>query len=341
MTRFERAFAILLLLGDRRMVTATDLARRFEVSVRTIYRDIDMLGATGVPVYAERGSAGGYRLLDGYFMPPVAFTRPEAVALLLGLTLLRALKASPFGDDQESAERKLVASLPPRLRPLLAETPRLIGFEAPAKDLLHPEPPGPPDNAGLEARAVELFLNGVLDGTRVRMHYETPYNPAGGHEIEAAPAGLLWDRDRWYLIGRRLKPGVEPSGLRFWRADRVGAIELSTMRSDREGGFDVRQHLGRVWLEGAMAVWARSATVRIRLTPDLAGRMAEDWYFGKAPMDWSDPLAPVMTHGDNDPALIFELLRWLGPGAELLEPVALRARFRDELLGMAARYQEE
>src|SRR5271168_384107 len=85
MTRIERAFGILLLLSDGSSVTATTLARRFEVSVRTIYRDVEMLSASGVPVYAERGAGGGYRLHEGYFLPPVAFRRDEIVAILLGL----------------------------------------------------------------------------------------------------------------------------------------------------------------------------------------------------------------------------------------------------------------
>lgn len=348
MTRIERGFAILLLLSDGSMITASALARRFEVSVRTIYRDVEMLSATGVPLYAERGTTGGYRLLEGFFMPPVSFNRGETVAMLLSLALARALKVPPFAAALESAERKLVAALPRHLRSLLAETRRLIGFERAATDAFHPELPGPPGGAvadiASEARAVEIFLAAVLDGTRVRFAYRSPYRAGGAAaEIEAEPFGLLWDRDRWYLIGRPVEPGPRESGRRgggqrLWRADRIGEIAGSTLRAGAAGGFDVRHHLDRRWLRDAMAQWARSSPVRIRMRRQQAERLAADWYFRFARFEPSGPDAAVMTYGENDRASVLELVRWLGPGAELLEPAAWRATLRDELSQMAEAY---
>src|ERR1044072_2329971 len=104
MNRFDRALGILLLLRSGESLSATELARRFEVSTRTIYRDVEALGMVGVPVYAERGRDGGFRLVEGYFLPPVMFTRAEAVSLLLAVTLLRNLRSRPFAADLELAE---------------------------------------------------------------------------------------------------------------------------------------------------------------------------------------------------------------------------------------------
>src|SRR6266446_5309456 len=206
MTRIERGVAILLLLSDGSTLTASALARRFEVAVRTIYRDIEMLSATGVPVYAERGVRGGYRLLEGFFLPPVSFKRA-------------------------------------------------------ATDAFHAELPGASSSVESEARAVEIFLTAVLDGTRVRFTYRSPYRAGGAPaEVDAEPSGLLWDRDRWYLIGRLV--GARPgAGERLWRADRVGEIAASTMRATPAPSFDVRRQLGRAWLRDAMAQWARSSPV--------------------------------------------------------------------------------
>lgn len=341
MTRIERAFAILLLLSDGSLVTATDLARRFEVSVRTIYRDVEMLSLTGVPVYAERGAQGGYRLLEGYFLPPVTFSRAETVAMLLSLALARGLKVPPFAAELESAERKLVAALPARLKPLLAETRRLVGFERPAIDTFHPEWPGADDGTpaadAAEARAVETFLKAVLDGTRVRFTYRTPYSRPGS-TVEAQPQGLLWDRDRWYLIGLKLDARERPpeQTQRFWRADRVLEIEPSTLRSPA-APFDVRTHLGRAWLGRAMARWNCNDPVRIRMPRAKAERIRHDWYFRFAAYapDGADHV--IMSYGEGDPALAFELVRWLGPEAELLAPAAWREQLREELTAMAAK----
>ena len=338
MTRIERGFAILLLLSDGSTLTASTLARRFEVTVRTIYRDIEMLSATGVPVYAERGVHGGYRLLEGFFLPPVSFNRGETVAMLLALALVRGLKVPPFAAALDSAERKLVAALPRHLRPLLAETRRLIGFERAATDAFHAELPGPSGAVESEARAVEIFLTAVLDGTRVRFTYRSPYRAGGtGAEIDAEPSGLLWDRDRWYLIGR-LVGARQGTGQRLWRADRVGEIAASTMRATPAPSFDVRRQLGRTWLRDAMAQWARSSPVKIRLRRHQAERLATDWYFRFARFDEIAADEIVMTYGEYDAATAFELVRWLGPGAELLAPAEWRAQLGAELRGMAKRY---
>lgn len=334
MTRFERAFGILLALADGRMATAAALAERFEVSVRTIYRDVEMLSATGVPIYAERGAAGGYRLLEGYFLPPVAFTREEAVAGLLALALARGMAAPPFPAALESAERKLVAALPDRLRPLLAETRRLVGFERAAADLFHPEPPQPPGADAAASHAVEVFMKGALDGTRVRLVYRVPYRDGTAPEADVEPQGLLWDRDLWYLIGRR----VEADGRRverFWRADRVRAIQPSTMRFTPDRGFDVRRHLGRAWLGKAMAEWAGRSPVVIRMRPEQAARLSRDWMFGFARFE-PDGNSVRMTWGEVEAANALELVRWLGPGAELLSPAEWRDRLRDEAAAIAA-----
>src|SRR5260370_40708751 len=96
MTRIERGFAILLLLSDGSLIAATDLARRFEVSVRTIYRDVEMLSATGVPVYAARGASGGYPPVQCFFLPPGSVNRDAHIAPLPAPALAPALTSPPF-----------------------------------------------------------------------------------------------------------------------------------------------------------------------------------------------------------------------------------------------------
>lgn len=344
MTRAERAFAILVLLSDRRAVTATELAERFEVSVRTIYRDVEMLALTGVPVYAERGVKGGYRLMEGYFLPPVGFTRAEAVAALLALALTRSLKVVPFARDLAAAERKMVAAMPAQLRPLLAETARLIGFEGAAGDPFHPEDPPvmPPaaDGDATEARAVEVFLTALLDGTRVAIDYRTPYRPRRSNAmVDAEPRGVIWDRDRWYLVGDRLD-GPSGDRRRFWRADRVAAIEASTLRAERPP-FDVRDQLGRRWLATAMSRWSESSPVRIRMTRAQADRLRMDWLYRFGDFAPDGPEHEIVTYGEAEAAKTYELLRWLGPGSELLSPAAWRDGFRAELEVMAASHARE
>jgi predicted DNA-binding transcriptional regulator YafY len=346
MNRFDRTLGLLLLLRGGRVWSATELAGRFGVSARTIYRDVETLSALGVPVYAEMGRTGGFRLLQGYFLPPVMFSLGEAISLLLGLTLLGGLRSKPFAAELGTAEQKLLAAVPEGLRATLAEARKVIGFEAAPGDAFHPEPANPEpatDRAGApvpgEDGVVGTFLQAVLDRRAVSLRYRSPYRPAAG-QVTVEPLGLFWDRDRWYLAGRRLGHAERGETPRLWRADRVLAIEPRSMQVGPDPGFDVRRLLGRAWLGEAMARWREEAPVRIRLTRRQAERLRQDWYYRHADYAWLSEDACVMTFGEGDREVVLELLRWLGPGAELLEPAAWREAFRGELARMLAVYAE-
>jgi predicted DNA-binding transcriptional regulator YafY len=341
MNRFDRALAILLLLRDGRSWSASALAARLEVSPRTIYRDIETLGAVGVPVYAELGRNGGFRLMDGYFLPPISFAPDEAVSLLLGMTLLRSLRARPFAAALETGERKLLAAMPDTLRVTLAEARTVVGFEGAIGDAFHPEPPRPPAGSagetqpGTEERAIDTFLRAILEGRTLTLDYRSPYRPEPAR-LTIIPRGMFWDRDRWYLVGRRAE---HPGEIRLWRADRVVALAPGERVPGAEPAFDVRSLLGHGWLREAMVTWRAEAPVAIRLTRRQAERLSGDWYFRHATYEERGPNAVLLTFGESDRALVFALLRWLGPGAELIAPAEWRAPFTEELRRMATTYE--
>jgi predicted DNA-binding transcriptional regulator YafY len=343
MNRLDRALGILLLLRSGAIVPAAELARRFEVSSRTIYRDIDVLSGVGVPVYAEMGRNGGFRLAEGYFLPPIMFSNGEAAALLVGVAMLRRLRATPFAAELETSARKVLAALPEPMRAALGRAEQAIGFEAIPTDLLHPERDGPaaaggdPDGAlRHESDVLSGFLRALLEPAAVALRYRSPYakQPA---EATVAPLGLLWDRDRWYLVGAPAGEGGEP---RLWRADRVLALRREAATAEPPA-FDMRAILGRRWLQRAMARWAAEAPVVIALTAEQAARLGDDWYYRHARFEPLPDGRVAMTFGEGEPAVVLALLRWLGPGAELLEPRAWRRLWREELLAMLAAAGEE
>ena len=328
MTRLDRALGILLVLSGGKTASSTELARRFEVSVRTIYRDILVLESVGVPIVAVPGTGGGYRLSEGYFLPPIAFKRDEAISMMLALALLGSLRVTPFAASLEEARRKLVAALPARLRSVLSEAQRLIAFEGVASDAFHPEKgQASSEVPESEVAAVDVFLSALFDGHTVRLEYDSPYRD-GLERLEAIPLGVLWDRDRWYLIGQS-----EGAGMRNWRADRVAHAERYAHQRQTVSGFDVRSLLERRWLESAMRSWADSSPVRIRITNIQAQRLQGDWYYRHTHFETEGDVT-IMTYGENDAELATNLVRWLGPGAELLEPARWRERMRMELKAM-------
>jgi len=330
-TRLDRALGILLLLSQGRSWTAARLAERFEVAERTIYRDIEHLSELGVPIVGERGSGGGYRLMEGFVLPPVNLSRQEAIALILGVTILRSLHTTPFRGQLETAEGKLLSALPGDVRQVLARARELIAFECLAEDTFHRErvPPEPT----IEAEAVDGYMQAILDMVSVRVGYTSPYRE-GPETLDVTPLGLLWDRDNWYLVAdARGEPDT-----RMLRADRVTRIDAMA-RLERPPERDVRSLLGRSWLADAMRRWVREsdAPVRLRITAEQAERLKRDWFYGRAQFEVVDG-AHQVTYSESSKERVFELVRWLGPGAELLEPVAWRDALREQFVGLARSY---
>jgi predicted DNA-binding transcriptional regulator YafY len=341
MNRFDRALGILLLLRSGKTLSANELARRFEVAPRTIYRDIEALCAVGVPIYAEPGRNGGFRLIEGYFLPPVTFSVGEATSLLTGLALLRRLRARPFPVDLHSAGDKLLAALPEPLRGTLANTEQIIGIESLPHDSFHPDLTDLGDEPDAEAirhesQIITGFLRAIFEQRTVIISYKAPDRPQRTHHL--VPQGLIWDRNRWYLIG--LRHSDDPQ-VRMLRADRALDIQLADAFDGPRPPFNIEQMLGRRWLSEAMEYWISIARVQIRITAAQAERLQRDWYYGHASFEPQADGSILMQYGEHDRHLVFELLRWLGPGAELISPAEWRADFVAELRAQIATYGEK
>ncbi|MEP0234590.1 MAG: WYL domain-containing protein [Parasphingorhabdus sp.] len=330
MNPIERALGILLLLTGGKLVTATTLSERFEVSLRTIYRDVDRLLALGIPIEAERGAEGGYRLEKGFLQPPVALTRRETAALLTALALVRGIRTIPLVDELVAAESKLVASLPKSVQPLLSEADRIIGIEPVPPDIFHAGTHLEP-NAGWQS-ALDGFMSGLLASKRVRFDHLNPARPQPrAHDVE--PYGVLFDRDLWYLVGR----SVDADSLKIYRADRVHNIEVSGFRFLPDKTFSIGQFLGGAWLSQAMRRWeAERPSALIRVTAQHATKLMTDWYYRHAVFTPGTDGKVLISIPDVSRDRLFPLIRWLGPGAELIEPTDLREPLAAELEDLAA-----
>src|SRR5262249_52000205 len=126
MNRVDRLMAIALRLQSRRVVRAEDLATHFEISIRTIYRDLAALGEAGVPIVGEAGV--GCRLMGGYRLPPVMFTTEEASALSMGGMLVEHLTDASLRKQMDSALAKIRSVLPRERQDYLDRLERSTAF---------------------------------------------------------------------------------------------------------------------------------------------------------------------------------------------------------------------
>ena len=298
MTRTDRLTGIILALQGGRQ-TAARLAARFEVSRRTVLRDMDALSQIGVPVIALPGAGGGFALAEGYRLPPLHFSAPEAAALLLALGGLGEAAASPFGEARGSAEAKLRAVLRPSV---LAEAERAL-------DDIGIEPPPAPTDAG--------HLRALHDAVRRRRWVRVEY--ASLRRVAAhllLPLRLSAAAGRWYCIAVSHKAREE----RRYRVDRVVTLAPASPPPDAEAALAAAARPRRAYADPA------HPEVVLRLSyPGV--RLAEDAF------SWAGPAEPV---GPGMWELRFRCppaeLRYyarevhaLGPSAEVLAPPALRA----------------
>ncbi|WP_367320670.1 helix-turn-helix transcriptional regulator [Streptomyces sp. HUAS ZL42] len=216
----DRLLSILLLLQTRGRVPAHELAERLEVSVRTIYRDIEALSASGVPVYAERGRYGGIELLAGFRTDVTGLTADESRALFV-LAAQGAHAALGLDAALGSALRKVMAALPAPHRPAAEVTSRRVLVDATRWK------GGPRPAVDLEALQDAVFADRRL---RLRYRHSGDREPS---TYTVDPYGLVSKAGVWYLVAdRRAKP-------QLFRADRVHSAEVLDDAVRRRPGVEL------------------------------------------------------------------------------------------------------
>ncbi len=204
MAKAARILALLEALQDEPSMTGPQLAIRLGVDVRTVRRDVVSLQDLGIPVEAERGPAGGYRLRPGYRMPPLMLTATEATAVALGL-----LAARRDGLDADGALAKIRRVLPDQVRRRVEALDQTLSFTATGHE------PMPPKGENLL-----LLADAALRGRRVHAVYVA--SDGARSERELSPYGVVSHRGRWYVPAH--DHGRDAP--RALRADRFRTVQL-------------------------------------------------------------------------------------------------------------------
>ena len=226
MNRIDRLTAILVQLQSKKVVTAQEIADRFDISLRTVYRDVRALEEGGVPIGAEAGT--GYFLMEGYHLPPVMFTQEEANALVLGAKLISGQSDNSIEHHFTEAMLKIKSVLKSQEKEELEQLERQIRVPR------RPEPDGPdfPNNF------LATIQQALVDHSVLRFRYYANYSgDYSSREVE--PMGLIFYGNRWHMLAYcRLRQAP-----RDFRADRIVKLEKLDEHFDPEARKPFQQFM--------------------------------------------------------------------------------------------------
>ncbi|WNG50209.1 YafY family transcriptional regulator [Archangium minus] len=322
--RADRLVSLLMLLQTRQRWTAGELAQRLEVSERTIYRDLDALSASGVPVFATRGPSGGVALVEGWRTQLTGLKRAEVHALAaVGAPV--ALEDLGLSAPLRSGLMKLAAALP-------AVQQSLIEY---ARQRLHVDPSSWRFSEREPVPHLAVLRDAVWQDRRVRLEYRDFDGNRTRRVVE--PYGLVIKADRWYLVaGSEKGPAV-------FRGSRVEGVRLLPTTFERPARFDLEVF----WKEWCARFAERRAQYEVTLRVTAEG---EDAVRHVRPPADQARLAEARQARDGTKTVTLDFEREsialsqlcvLGRGVEVLAPEALRVRLRTISAELQALYGPE
>ncbi len=256
MNRTDRLIAMVLLLHGRKLIRAKDIAEHFGIALRTVYRDMKALNEAGVPISAESGE--GYSLVAGYHLPPVMFTKEEAVALYLGTELTRKLTDSSLTPQTDSALLKILSILPEEKRNHLEKL----------KSSTYINTRQTKPREGFRDGTLALIQNALVMEHTLSMEYFSIHRDSFT-DRKVDPLGLVFYSNNWHLIGYcHLRKDI-----RDFRTDRIRRIFNTEEKFVPTKDFSLKEYL-----ENDRE--ARNAEpVKIKFDATIAGYVRDrNWY---------------------------------------------------------------
>lgn len=300
MNRIDRLVALVMFLQSRRVTTAAEMARHFEITERTVYRDIAALGESGVPILGEAGV--GYSLMKGYHLPPVMFSSEEAFALLTGALLTEGMTDGSMREATRSAIGKVTAVLPPALQGRVERLRKTIVVRS--------------RNTSTGSVPLTAVQQALSEGRVLRLLYRGAARQEETERI-VEPYGLVFYLDHWHLIAWcRLRNEV-----RDFRIDRISICDTLQEPVTPRPGFNLRDHLSRCMTSerGEMAI--------LKLPPHRMENVRRFW--GPTILEEVEMGQTVQVTLTFRPSGLDYVAHWLlGMGREVtvVEPSMLRER---------------
>ncbi|MCZ1264787.1 Predicted DNA-binding transcriptional regulator YafY, contains an HTH and WYL domains [Paenibacillus sp. ov031] len=290
----NRKLALMRLMDSRKKFTARELAERFQVSIRTIQRDLNDLQELGFPLYTEVGVNGGYRVLPNRILPPLQLTQHEALGLFMMIEYLENVPDFPYGSIREHLAVEYYSTLPQDVQDLITRMRQHVTF------LQH------------HAVQVEAVTTEILGAAVDQREIEFIYHSRQGHKkVQVFPIGIYYDHGYWYMPARR------KDRVLLYRVDRMQ--ELVMLDSIDESVPSLKEWLN--YKENR-----KSVEVVLQFT-DFGARLAGSDVLFKSVggNEWRGLVPP-----EEFPFTARKLLSY-GPEVKVIEPLELQQQVREML----------
>jgi len=309
----DRLLSALLLLQAHGRLTGRDMAKRLEVSMRTVHRDMEALSAAGVPVYALRGSSGGWRLDEDWRTEVPGLDESELRALLMAQP--RVLGDARLAAAAESALGKLMAALPAAMRERAASIRQRLYVDTRGWR-----------GTGENLARLPVVQEAVARDRKLAIRYWKADRELVERTVD--PLGLVAKGTSWYLFART------PHGMRTYRVSRIAEAKLLDDASERPPNFD----LAAAWKASTEQFQEQRAgyAVTLRLEP-RAAEWVRTWQIASEPDSSDGEWVTMRVHFQHENEACF-VVKGLGLRAEVLAPAKLRKRLAEEMAELAARY---
>jgi predicted DNA-binding transcriptional regulator YafY len=298
--RADRLLSIMLLLQVHERLTAAELAERLHVSERTILRDMDALSGAGIPLIAERGAGGGWRLIEGYRTHLTGLTAEEVQSLFFARPS-DALAELGLGDASRSAWLKLTASLGEHAREQATFVRQRILVDSRSWR-----------DSSQALMALPKLIEALWRGRQVRFDYESALHERGERLVD--PLGIVAKGSRWYLVASR------DGALRTYRVARIDNIVVDAAAAVRPADFD----LAKYWDESAARFRERlpESNATYLVDPKVLHWIRYKGWRVLVEVDEGSRMRVRVRFDSDDEAVQLALAH--GPDVELVEPIRLR-----------------
>ncbi|WHY72568.1 helix-turn-helix transcriptional regulator [Fictibacillus enclensis] len=302
MKKAERINQMLRYINKKQRFTLTDLINEFDISKRTALRDIEALEEMGVPLYAEYGRYGGYRLVRTMNLPPITFTSHEVFALYFAMQAIKSLARSPFRVTFQSISEKFLESVSPKQREQIDNIQNRLSF-------FH-------GNQTHEGHYLEEILMAAIEQKVIRIEYAGAKGPTS-RSIQ--PIALYARKGYWYCQAY----DVEKTAYRVFRCDRV----ISLKDANAEHGLDLKE----ITIHNAHSLWKptdQAISFSCRITSEGAEKFKQENFPSMKITEREEELYLTGTYEPVEIDFIVSYLAGFGRSLSAIEPSSLKEELR-------------